>query len=378
MDVKVDVDMDTSSKEQKVGSKRGRKKKEVIETNTEPKIKKKRGRKAALKFFSSSIRKKIPITSNTNSTENVILQLNVSEHEIDETSQVPVVSGTSPVVSGTSPVVSGTSPVVSGTSPEDQNLLSYSATENWGFPLIQLKELPATPAFTDGDVAPMHKTGCSELPRLPTQQEQVIGNGFITLFDNQDEKWPERTNIHCWWCCHGFDNVPLGLPLEYSFVKSCKRNMFKVKGNFCSIACILAWYNSNPKYSHNPKIFNLIKFLNRKLGDGRLNPVSAPPRETLKIFGGKFSIEEFRKATNNGYLYKLIDYPMVIVKEFVEEIDLNNLRLHNEKLNRAATENETITKPTNLVQNAKIRIKSKLEKLSTENTIDKFLNMKIS
>jgi glycosyltransferase involved in cell wall biosynthesis len=57
--------------------KRGRKKKEVVEE--EVKIKKKRGRKAALKYFSSSIRKQIPLKTNIVDNENGILFLDIKE-----------------------------------------------------------------------------------------------------------------------------------------------------------------------------------------------------------------------------------------------------------------------------------------------------------
>ena len=57
--------------------KRGRKKKEVVEE--EVKIKKKRGRKAALKYFSSSIRKQIPLKTNIVDNENSILFLDIKE-----------------------------------------------------------------------------------------------------------------------------------------------------------------------------------------------------------------------------------------------------------------------------------------------------------
>ena len=64
--------------------KRGRKKKEkpVIE-GTEPKQKKKRGRKAAIKYFSSSIRKQIPLTTVIENTDNYLLHIDVKD-DIEE------------------------------------------------------------------------------------------------------------------------------------------------------------------------------------------------------------------------------------------------------------------------------------------------------
>lgn len=309
-------------------SKRGRKKKEVVETEQEPKIKKKRGRKAALKFFSSSIRKKIPISSNSNSTSNVILQLDITEQDQDQ----------------------------------DQEECSLS--------LLGFSEEPTQYSSI--------KTVEVEVPPPQIQERR---QGYITVLesDTHNTIWPLKTDVYCWWCCHSFDSVPVGLPVEFNFIKDRQRNLFKVKGNFCSIACVLAWYNHS-KYNQSGKIFNLIKLLNKKLtgSDGYSQKlIPSPPRESLKIFGGELSIKEFREKSDNGFIYNLIEYPMIIIKEFIEEIDLTNLKLQNE------TTIETYdTGPKknleNLIQNAKTRISTKDQKESTENTIDKFLKLKLT
>lgn len=45
----------------------------------------------------------------------------------------------------------------------------------------------------------------------------------------------------------------------------------------------------------------------------------AKPRETLKMFGGELSIEQFRKSDNNVIYFKN-NYPMISVSEQVEEL----------------------------------------------------------
>ena len=66
--------------------KRGRKKKDKIEE--EPKIKKKRGRKAALKYFSSTIRKKMPLTASIHDNDKSILHLNIKEEDTNIKKQI--------------------------------------------------------------------------------------------------------------------------------------------------------------------------------------------------------------------------------------------------------------------------------------------------
>jgi len=100
--------------------------------------------------------------------------------------------------------------------------------------------------------------------------------------------YQSSNEVSCWWCCHGFDTLPLGCPMN-------ERGQWD--GNFCSWSCVLAW--------------------SRAKGDGRVNgrqmwirlamkrlhtvPLSkqlfpAPPREALRIFGGELDIDMFRET----------------------------------------------------------------------------------
>lgn len=38
--------------------------------------------------------------------------------------------------------------------------------------------------------------------------------------------WKEKTDVKCWWCCHNFDTVPLGMPIYYDHTI----NKFSVRG----------------------------------------------------------------------------------------------------------------------------------------------------
>ena len=66
------------------------------------------------------------------------------------------------------------------------------------------------------------------------------------FIDNKD--WLYHTDVCCWWCCHEFQTVPLGLPLKY------KDNKYLIKGVFCTFGCMLAYdeiYNLSSKYLIN-------------------------------------------------------------------------------------------------------------------------------
>ena len=120
-------------------------------------------------------------------------------------------------------------------------------------------------------------------------------------------RWPIKTEIVCFQCCHPFDGVPVPLPDTYDT----RRKVYKCKGNFCSWQCSKS-YNLNQtknfgkgdrnmyisllahqtwiKYRNNTKHFENMK----TYCTYNINP--APSRELLIMFGGSMGIEEYRKG----------------------------------------------------------------------------------
>ena len=108
--------------------------------------------------------------------------------------------------------------------------------------------------------------------------------------DNKKFEWPEKTDIHCWWCCHSFENSPATLPYKYDPI----RNRFKVMGIFCSWSCAKSYsLNDNSLQIRNFCMLNLTEFV-RQIYGYTIKIPCAPPRQSLKIFGGYMSIKEFR------------------------------------------------------------------------------------
>ena len=117
-----------------------------------------------------------------------------------------------------------------------------------------------------------------------------IHNCTINIVNRDTCKWKETTNIHCWWCVHPFTNPPFGLPIKY------ENSTYYVQGCFCSLNCAKA-YNLKENNYRTTEINSLIEDFRRELfGVTQTSAVSlAPPRQSLKIFGGYMTIEEFRK-----------------------------------------------------------------------------------
>lgn len=98
----------------------------------------------------------------------------------------------------------------------------------------------------------------------------------------------------CWHCCHPWQ----GHSIEFPISQDSRLKKFKVVGQFCSWECIKAYNRDN--YTN---IRNSIQDVNiryyRKMLTGNVAPVSpAPPRSFLKAFGGKMTIDEFRKNSS--------------------------------------------------------------------------------
>ena len=146
----------------------------------------------------------------------------------------------------------------------------------------------------------------------------------LKLVDSIDGKykWHQTTDIACWWCCHKFDNIPIGLPEKYL------NNTFYLHGCFCSFNCAHA-YNIDLNDNRVWERLSLLNYYYSKVNKSDnineyiLNP--APPRQILKLFGGTISIEEFRK--NNYFIAKEYHYllpPLIPMMAAIDEIPKDN------------------------------------------------------
>lgn len=129
------------------------------------------------------------------------------------------------------------------------------------------------------------------------------------IYDNLD--YNTNNNLCCWWCCHTFDTLPLGLPDKMI------NNIFHVIGYFCSFNCALA-YNMNLNDHRIWERMSLLYMLRNKICTNmiqhKLQPnelqilepeisrllgdiIISPPRYLLKMFGGHLDINEFREKS---------------------------------------------------------------------------------
>lgn len=154
----------------------------------------------------------------------------------------------------------------------------------------------------------------------------------IEFHNKKNMKLPLSTTIACYQCSHQFSNEPIGVPVRYD------RNQKKyyIEGVFCSFNCCARYIFDHYKDPTEP--YSLLQMLHKDINnaDTISNIPLAPPRETLKLFGGNLSIEEYRDCSllNKRY-YNVVMPPIVSLVPMVEEnvynyeLSKTELRLYN-------------------------------------------------
>lgn len=139
--------------------------------------------------------------------------------------------------------------------------------------------------------------------------------------DEERQNWPTETDVCCWNCCHKFAGSPIPLALSYDV----RSDLFHVQGIFCSWSCAKAYLLASSSYTLNV-VSPFLTMLHRTVTGHVKHIVPAPPRQTLQMFGGQLSIEEFRAATDHGKSILLFPKNMVIISpNVVESVDANTL-----------------------------------------------------
>jgi hypothetical protein len=96
----------------------------------------------------------------------------------------------------------------------------------------------------------------------------------------------------CFWCCSPFGWKACVLPVSYDAYE----NMYACEGHFCSPECALAFlYNDNHlsdtvRWTRHCLLADMYRSMYMQKD---LTP--APPRSTLRLFGGPLDIEQYRE-----------------------------------------------------------------------------------
>ena len=148
---------------------------------------------------------------------------------------------------------------------------------------------------------------------------------FIVDKDGK-QKIVTKTDISCWWCTEKFNSMPCFIPSKYH------NKNFYVFGCFCSYSCAAA-YNMNMNDYKVWERHTLLKKLYNKINNNNDEITVAPPKETLKKFGGTLDIDEFRNKNNSiNKTYNIILPPLTSIIPYIEE--KINYKFTDNKINK--------------------------------------------
>lgn len=154
-------------------------------------------------------------------------------------------------------------------------------------------ELPITQSSSQVviNVKPVNKEYTDELPGYEKTDCVVSENNQKSV---------------CWNCCHEINELVLSQPIKY------EKGVFKTVGCYCSYPCIARSIIDSNEPSNI--VFSRLSTLNlyvNKLKNTKIDRVKpAPPRLSLKMFGGTMDIDEYRN-TNEEYLTVMNIDPIV-------------------------------------------------------------------
>ena len=312
--------------EEKIPKKRGRKPKQKLEGD-EPKIPKKRGRKPK----DTTVSKNLNNNFDSSTVKDTILHLKINSSSLESNLLLENIYDYDPNIQVPQPY-----------DPSNNDLeiigdlnTSTEIIENKD-EFIPKKEVEVVESFEEKDTQELFDQKLSSLNNRYTESTTncFMNNNSIKKKNitpimmyyneyNKRKEWPKVSNIKCFWCCHNFDNIPCALPYSY------KDSVYYVYGNFCSPECAAAYnFESGADDKDMWERYSLLNHLYSQIYDTPdLTIKLAPPRQSLKIFGGKLTIDEFRDC-NVDYLknYKIVLPPMVSIIPSLEEIKKDSLK----------------------------------------------------
>lgn len=182
---------------------------------------------------------------------------------------------------------------------------------------------------------------------------------------NRTNKLPDSTYIACYWCSHSFNNQPCIIP------ESERNGIYKVYGNFCSSECAMAYLL---KESLDPHIrWDRMALLYRIYdvnGKGRIYP--APPRESLRLFGGPLTIESYRATLHSNKVRVDLHVPPMV--SIIGSIDTKPIDFYDTSMKNSMT-----LLPFDKIQKAEegLRLKRSKPLKDKESTLDSCMNLEI-
>ena len=194
-------------------------------------------------------------------------------------------------------------------------------------------------------------------------------NKCISIFTeysdaNKKKQWPSQSNIDCLWCCFSFENKPFGIPLKK------EGEVYHMYGNFCSAECC-ASYIFDWNYLNDTEKFNSYSMLNGLYKEKYSEGIQfAPSKLSLKKFGGRLTIEQYRHMlSSNKKQLKVSIPPLISIIPNIEETNITN---NLDNLNISNLNSSRISKTGEI-----LRLHRSKPLPDSNNTLENCMNLKL-
>ena len=154
---------------------------------------------------------------------------------------------------------------------------------------------------------------------------------------NRAQTLPTRTDVACFWCCHGFMTPPVAVPSHIL------DEVWYMYGNFCSPECAVAYLfkekiDSTVQWERYA-LLNSLYHQDAELPMGSPKGIRpAPPREVLRMFGGSMDISEYRAVVHEKKLrIDVLTPPMVSI---IQTMDTKPIDFYDQNLKNVFISND--------------------------------------
>jgi len=232
---------------------------------------------------------------------------------------------------------------------------------------VELKQDYLPPAVSENVQAQGVVTQCQVQVKDDTRAFRTIDVMLEYKVANETRTLPESVEAACFWCAGCFDGRPVVLPsLE-------ERGLYKVYGNFCTLSCALSYLLTEQV---DPQVrWERQALLNRMYKQtSAIHP--APPRESLSLFGGTLSHEQYRAIIDKKVLR--IDSHLPPVISILATLDTKPIDFYETSL-RNTSVNATLGGAVELMKNSEpgLRLKRSKPLKDRESTLDAVMNLSV-
>lgn len=249
--------------------------------------------------------------------------------------------------------------------PEEPILQNTNGQESTnGTPPLAPPAPLSSASVTVPPVAPVTNSFNSQLEEVFTRAKVLM---CYETKSGETLKVPETTPVACYWCAHTFSEQPCFLPTK----EDC--GTYTIYGNFCSPQCGLAYLLKEHMDSHTRwERMALLHRLYPTVRGGRLYP--APPRESLDMFGGPMTIEQYRGFVKLNT--KRIDIYQPPVVSILGVLDTKPIDFYDSSSQNSFTNNSSIDKFKSWSeQGGALRLKRSKPLKDRDSTLDACFNI---